>query len=137
VPGGRARRESRRATSLSCNEPISPARRLVRNEDRERIVRFLATRFRNEPSTPGKAARSRSAHQILRNAPAPAVRGGGGEVAGSRFGRYGCSELAVGRSNESLKRTSADGLTCAWLARSVRISHLLAWRAVARRLALR
>jgi hypothetical protein len=40
-------------------------------------------------------------------------------------------------SNETLKRTSASGLPCEWLASTTRISHLLGWRVVARRLALR
>jgi hypothetical protein len=67
-----------------------------------------------------------------------------------RAGEYGALRCIVERqashqsttgdvrhANEALKRTSADGLPCDWLASSTRILHLVAWRAVARRLALR
>ena len=49
-------------------------------------------------------------------------------------------QSAIGDSrhaNESLKRTSAAGLPCEWLASTTWILHLLAWRVVARRLAPR
>ncbi len=41
--------EARRSTSQSRHEPVSLARRLAGNGDREQLVRFRATRLQHEP----------------------------------------------------------------------------------------
>ncbi len=99
--------EVRRSTSRSRNEPVSLARRLASDEDREWLVRFRATRFRHEPISPGRPKRSRLRHRVFRNAPAPVARCGRSEVAGARLGLRGCSNLFTGRSNELLLLTGA------------------------------
>ncbi len=99
--------EFRRSTSLSRYEPASPARRLIGNEDREQLVRFLATRLHHEQflEASGKEiAIASSGFSPRAIASGPVWQGRGG---GARLGLRGCSNLFTGRSNESLQQMGA------------------------------
>jgi hypothetical protein len=109
------------ATSPSLNEPTAPARRLDGHRYSERAAGVSQRACATSRSRECRPRRSRSSHPVVRNALSPAARCGRAEAPGSRFGLRGCSDMYVGRANESLHRTSARSRPCERLARAPRV----------------